>query len=173
MTTSPSDDRAYIGIDPGKKGAVVILTDGITAEYPTPLVCRKHHDPAGMAQLLRRENIGELWRCAALEKVHAMPGQGVTSMFSFGTSWGIWQGILAAMKIPYILVGPVSGKSMSAEDSVETRRPGRGRPLSRNFHNSISDRAAAVRRTRALQTRPVWLCTHDGISGTANNLFVA
>jgi len=106
MTTSPSDDRAYIGIDPGKKGAVVILTDGITAEYPTPLVCRKHHDPAGMAQLLRRENIGELWRCAALEKVHAMPGQGVTSMFSFGTSWGIWQGILAAMKIPYILVGP-------------------------------------------------------------------
>lgn len=47
---------------------------------------------------------------AFIEKVGAMPGQGVTSMFSFGYGFGVWMGILAALKIPHTLVTPQAWK---------------------------------------------------------------
>ena len=47
---------------------------------------------------------------AYLEKVHAMPGQGVTSMFNFGMGYGSIQGILAAAGIPVKLVTPQEWK---------------------------------------------------------------
>ncbi|MGL4500954.1 MAG: hypothetical protein ACRCU2_17935, partial [Planktothrix sp.] len=43
---------------------------------------------------------------AIIEEVHAMPGQGGVSGFNFGTAFGIWIGILAALEIPYELVSP-------------------------------------------------------------------
>ena len=45
-----------------------------------------------------------------IEKVHSMPGQGVASMFNFGKGYGIWIGILAALKISKTLVTPQEWK---------------------------------------------------------------
>lgn len=51
-------------------------------------------------------NMGNFTFRACLEKVHAMPGQGVTSMFTFGENFGFWKGFLAAHKVPYVLTTP-------------------------------------------------------------------
>jgi crossover junction endodeoxyribonuclease RuvC len=65
---------------------------------------------------------------AAVEKVGAMPGQGVTSMFHFGKSAGYIEGVLTALGIPYQLVPPVKWKrafSLVGKDkkaSIETCR---------------------------------------------------
>jgi crossover junction endodeoxyribonuclease RuvC len=50
-----------------------------------------------------------------LEKVSAMKGQGVTSMFSFGTNYGTWLGIIAAFHFPYTLVTPQAWKKAMME----------------------------------------------------------
>ncbi len=103
----------YIGIDPGINGAVGIIDD--TAEWvrervfdtPTTVILKtgkKDYCNLSMAMLLlpfKRH------KCLVfLESVHAMPGQGVTSMFNFGRGFGIWQGILAAHALPVELVSP-------------------------------------------------------------------
>lgn len=88
----------YIGIDPGKKGGYAVIDDRGARVYPwddTYFVS----DMNGV--MSRGESV-----VAAVEKVGAMPGQGVTSMFSFGQSYGFILGVLAAFAIPYQLVGP-------------------------------------------------------------------
>ena len=102
-----------IGIDPGKTGAVAIFDGGWTVvDCPTVTAkigksIKQIPDPGLMSEILRpyagRARV-------ALEKVHAMPGQGVSSMFSFGTNYGIWQGIVAAFEMPITLVTPQSWK---------------------------------------------------------------
>lgn len=84
----------YIGIDPGKKGALAIIReDGVTlVPFDTEAYNR---------ELLRVDSA-----LCALERVGAMPGQGVTSMFSFGENYGFIQGLLTANAIPYELVTP-------------------------------------------------------------------
>lgn len=87
----------FAGIDPGAKGAIAIISDMddtvITIDYDNPSI---------ISARLRaiKPNF------AYLEKVSAFPGQGVTSMFNFGTNYGIWQGILSCLSIPYKLITP-------------------------------------------------------------------
>jgi len=100
----------YIGIDPGKTGAVALLTDDPDRldvwQYPGDIksACTLLQD--GIIGL--SPNLEEADRnvFACLEKVHAMPMQGVSSSFNFGVSYGMWQGVLAVMGIPYIFVTP-------------------------------------------------------------------
>ena len=47
-----------------------------------------------------------------IEQVSAMPGQGVTSMFNFGQSFGILKGICSAMQLPMYFVRPANGKNI-------------------------------------------------------------
>lgn len=88
----------YIGVDPGKTGAIAILDD--TGNYLNVL-------DFGMPGL-----IGELTRISShinfayLEQVHSMPGQGVVSTFNFGENFGWWQGLFCGLGIPYTTVGP-------------------------------------------------------------------
>lgn len=89
----------YIGIDPGKKGALAILGDEIEV-YP--------YDKGIYLERLSQLRGEEAICC--LEKVGAMPHQGVTSMFTFGTGFGWLQGVLDAYKIPYELVTPQKWK---------------------------------------------------------------
>lgn len=102
-----------VGIDPGLSGAVAVINTGMgTVEIhdtPTEQIVKakgKKTDylPANMAALFRvySHTIDH----AFVEKVSAMPGQGVTSMFGFGKGFGIWQGVLAGLGIPYTLVIP-------------------------------------------------------------------
>ena len=93
--------KAYVGIDPGKGGASALITsegEVVTVDYPG--------DVTLAADLLRGWKIEFDIRLAALESAHSMPGQGVKSVFSFGRNFGAWEGILAALGIPYALVSP-------------------------------------------------------------------
>ena len=86
----------YIGVDPGKKGGYTILTHKGVLAFPW--------DDNEFVDDLR--SISGNPCIAAVEKVGAMHGQGVTSMFSFGRSAGYIEGVLAALGIPYQLVPP-------------------------------------------------------------------
>jgi crossover junction endodeoxyribonuclease RuvC len=99
----------YIGIDPGATGAVGFVTPygKFHAVFPSPRIGKEPDIPA-MARLIRENSGREAF--AVLEKVHAMPGQGVVSMFTFGRNYGLWQGILVALEIPYLLVTPQGWK---------------------------------------------------------------
>ena len=91
----------YIGVDPGKKGGVAVI-DGDGAEVYA------WDDQTFVNVMAATMNKGKC--VAAVEKVGAMPGQGVTSMFSFGQSFGFILGVLTAFGIGYQLVPPTLWK---------------------------------------------------------------
>jgi crossover junction endodeoxyribonuclease RuvC len=120
----------YIGIDPGKTGAVAILSNVNTVEfYDCPLIKIGKNKTAldfhEMATILDRARYGTD-ALAIIEKVSAMPGQGVTSMFSFGTNFGAWQGILAALQIPYELTTPQAWKKAMMAGQPKDKDASRG-----------------------------------------------
>jgi len=96
------------GIDPGINGGITFINDAtintiISLPLPTINTGGKERvDPKALSEILR-ENKPDV---VCVEKVGAMPGQGVTSMFSFGYGAGIIEGILAALSIPYSFVIP-------------------------------------------------------------------
>lgn len=93
--------KTYIGIDPGKSGALALLTeDGQCTVVP-------FHERA-YTEILKAAS-GPSSVCC-LEKVGAMPGQGVVSMFNFGHNLGYIEGLLQAFDIPYQLVPPQTWK---------------------------------------------------------------
>jgi len=92
---------AFLGIDPGKSGAVALLgPDNLALVEPWP------GDPVAAADLLRSWHAQNQITMAALERVSSRPGQGVASVFSFGSNYGQWQGILAALAIPFTMPTP-------------------------------------------------------------------
>lgn len=93
----------YIGIDPGKRGGYCYIMDGqVTARpWDDNYFAQDMHLLAAMDDRL----------VACVEKVGAMPHQGVTSMFSFGQSFGFILGVLTAFGIPYQLVPPRKWKA--------------------------------------------------------------
>jgi crossover junction endodeoxyribonuclease RuvC len=103
-----------IGIDPGISGAIALLKDDLELvqihDMPIMMIRKgKNQVNAAALSVIIRE--AQLPATAYIEEVHAMPGQGVSSMFSFGTSYGIVQGVLAALNIPVVLVSPQTWKS--------------------------------------------------------------
>lgn len=92
----------YIGIDPGKDGAMAVITPDTTMTFS--------FDAQGYRNVLDGlRGVAGNCRCC-LERVGAMPGQGVTSMFKFGENFGFIQGLLTAYSIPYELVTPKKWK---------------------------------------------------------------
>lgn len=111
----------YIGIDPGVSGAVAVLDGKIVFLYDMPTYkissgksTKSHVYGHDLADILRPYSGQDA--AAVVEDVHAMPGQGVTSMFSFGLSTGIVHGILAALRIPYSRISPVRWKKVMMPD---------------------------------------------------------
>lgn len=93
--------KTYIGIDPGKSGALALLTeDGHCTVVP--------FQESAYTAILKAAS-GPSSVCC-LEKVGAMPGQGVVSMFNFGHNLGYIEGLLQAFDIPYQLVPPQTWK---------------------------------------------------------------
>lgn len=90
----------YLGVDPGKTGAFVILDE----KRELKLMHAFPGTPHEVKELLRP--FRKLIKLAVLENVHAFKKQGVSSVFTFGTNFGMWQGLLAGMNIPYALVAP-------------------------------------------------------------------
>lgn len=110
-------DNYLIGIDPGISGAVVVLKDG---SMPVPVAWLRtptmqegkasRVDCAQLARFLRPYITGSV----AIERVGAMPKQGVVSMFTFGHAAGAAQGVVCTMGIPMTLVTPQRWKSRAA-----------------------------------------------------------
>lgn len=96
----------FIGIDPGQSGAIAVINE----KQDILEVVDWPGDEVKAADIVRRVSTSCLPLNtpirAALEKVAAMPKQGVSSTFKFATNYGIWKGILAALKIPFIEVRP-------------------------------------------------------------------
>ncbi len=92
--------KAYIGCDPGKSGGIAIVTPNGAHAYPMPETERDLWD----LLLELRNNDWETE--AVVEKVHAMPGQGVTSMFTFGQGYGALRMALIGAGIPFHDVTP-------------------------------------------------------------------
>jgi crossover junction endodeoxyribonuclease RuvC len=100
-----------LGIDPGLSGAIAIYNiyteELVVMDMPTVEMTRngKHKrevSPALVADVIAGKGAVR----AYMERVSAMPGQGVSSMFSFGRSAGVVEGVLAAYEIPVTLVTP-------------------------------------------------------------------
>lgn len=102
--TRGNSKKIYIGIDPGMSGAVAILSNDNLWQH---LYDFDNQESLHRLQQLSNFDIYDpITILAAIEKVHSMPKQGVSSSFKFGTNFGIWQGQLQALKIPYIFVTP-------------------------------------------------------------------
>jgi crossover junction endodeoxyribonuclease RuvC len=105
-----------IGIDPGVSGAICILTNGkITEIYEMPTMIdgkknKKQVNGAEVTNIINKELVNEKDINVVIEHVTAMPGQGVTSMFNFGQSFGVLKGICAALKLPVHFIRPVKWK---------------------------------------------------------------
>jgi len=97
----------YIGIDPGQSGGfctIKIKADGnlVTEAYKMP---DTEHD-ANIILQKACYGVPSTSTLAMLEKVGAMPGQGVSSMFKFGKNYGFLRGLLIANMIPFLDVPP-------------------------------------------------------------------
>lgn len=90
----------YIGIDPGKSGALAIINGNMMNLIPF-----SETDYINAIKVVPLE-----LAVACVEHVGAMPGQGVTSMFNFGQNFGYIKGLLEAFQIPYELVRPQKWK---------------------------------------------------------------
>lgn len=137
-----------IGIDPGCSGAVVVLKDGepwAWSPMPTMIVGKATRvNGASLAGLLNSLNvIGDAH--AFIEAVGAMPGQGVSSMFTFGHAAGVVDGVVQALGIPCTRVTPQAWKKRAGLIGT--------------------DKDAA--RTRAIQLWPRWAELHKKAKGQA------
>ena len=123
-----------IGIDPGISGSICFLKEGKISdviEMPTMTDGKKNKRQVNGSQIfneissriigIEKHNIR-----VVIEHVTAMPGQGVTSMFNFGQSFGILKGICSAMQLPMYFVRPAKWKKYfnlinSEKDASRTR----------------------------------------------------
>ena len=107
-----------IGIDPGISGSICFFEDGKiidVVEMPNMAEGKKNKRQVNGAQIYheihkRIKNLEKKDIKVVIEQVAAMPGQGVTSMFNFGQSFGVLKGICAAMQIPMYFVRPAKWK---------------------------------------------------------------
>lgn len=102
---------AFLGIDPGCSGALVLVTEhgGYIDHLAMPTIkvgTKSRVNGAAVAAWVRQYGITH----AYLEQVGAMPGQGTASMFTFGHAAGVAEGILQGINIPYTLVTPQAWK---------------------------------------------------------------
>ena len=107
-----------IGIDPGISGSICFFEDGkITdiVEMPNMAEGKKNKRQVNGAQIYneissRIKNFNKEDIKVVIEQVSAMPGQGVTSMFNFGQSFGILKGICSAMQLSTYFIRPAKWK---------------------------------------------------------------
>ena len=121
-----------IGIDPGLSGAIAILENKkVLKIFDIPVMSegKKNKRQLNSAQLVNivKENINNNEEIAVVvEQVNAMPGQGVTSMFNFGQTFGAIKGVCAALSLPIYFVRPSKWKKHfelinSSKDASRTK----------------------------------------------------
>ena len=121
-----------IGIDPGLSGAIAILEEKkVIGVFEMPVMAegKKNKRQLNSAQLVNiiQDNLNNKEEAIiVVEQVNAMPGQGVTSMFNFGQTFGAIKGVCAALKLPIFFVRPSKWKKHfelinASKDSSRTK----------------------------------------------------
>ena len=121
-----------VGIDPGLSGGIAILENNTVLKlFDMPVMAegKKNKRQLNSALLVNiiKENISKNEETAVVvEQVNAMPGQGVTSMFNFGQTFGAIKGVCAALNLPIFFVRPSKWKKHfelinSSKDSSRTK----------------------------------------------------
>lgn len=104
--------KIRVGIDPGKKGALVEITDSVvTKKVPTPLIDNEY-DITSMNELISAY-IGKSDVMVLLEDVHSLGGVSAAANASLMENKGVWIGLLIANKIPFTLVTPKEWQAFS------------------------------------------------------------
>jgi hypothetical protein len=93
--------RYYVGIDPGKTGAMAVID-----EFGNVYETTDYIDGPTCVALLEEWQMYYNIIHVGLELVHSMPKQGVSSSFKFGANYGRYQGILDGLHLPYTLITP-------------------------------------------------------------------
>ena len=105
-----------IGIDPGLSGAIAVLKDNkVLSINDMPVMAegkknKRQLNSAQLVALLKSKSSSDEEVAVVVEQVNAMPGQGVTSMFNFGQTFGAIKGICAALGFPIFFVRPSKWK---------------------------------------------------------------
>ena len=105
-----------VGIEPGINGAISIVENKKILEvYDTPTMIegkknKRQINAAQVTNIIKERVNKENKVVVVVEHVNAMPGQGVTSMFNFGQSFGVIKGICAALSLPIYFVRPTKWK---------------------------------------------------------------
>ena len=121
-----------IGIDPGLSGAIAVMEKNkILNIFDMPVMAegkknKRQLNSAQLVQLLKENILKNEEVSVVVEQVNAMPGQGVTSMFNFGQTFGAIKGICAALGLPIFFVRPSKWKKHfelinSSKDSSRTK----------------------------------------------------
>jgi len=121
-----------IGIDPGLSGAIAILKNNkVLNIFDIPVMSegkknKRQLNSALLVNLLKENITKEEEVAVVVEQVNAMPGQGVTSMFNFGQTFGALKGICAALELPIFFVRPSKWKKHfelinSSKDASRTK----------------------------------------------------
>ena len=120
-----------IGIDPGLSGAIAILENNkVLNIFDIPVMSegkknKRQLNSALLVSLLKENIINNEEVAVVVEQVNAMPGQGVTSMFNFGQTFGAIKGICAALNLPIFLCDHQMEKHFelinSSKDSSRTK----------------------------------------------------
>jgi crossover junction endodeoxyribonuclease RuvC len=150
----PKPLTTILGIDNGLDGGFVALEhDTLQAHImPTLGTGKRSYDLGQIARLLRPYSNGASF--AFLERAQAMPGQGVASMFSIGLGFGMWQGLLTGLQIPFEIVSPqkwqremfvgISGDGTKVRSALVAQRlrpefDWRASPRCRKPHDGLTD----------------------------------
>ncbi len=121
-----------IGIDPGLSGAIAILEEKKVLDiFDMPVMSegkknKRQLNSAQLVNIINQYNNSEEELAVVVEQVNAMPGQGVTSMFNFGQTFGAIKGVCAALSLPIFFVRPSKWKKHfelinSSKDSSRTK----------------------------------------------------
>ncbi len=121
-----------VGIDPGLSGAIAILENNkVLNIFDMPVMAegkknKRQLNSAQLVSIIKDGTKPESEIAVVVEQVNAMPGQGVTSMFNFGQTFGAIKGVCAALKLPIFFVRPSKWKKHfelinSSKDSSRTK----------------------------------------------------
>ena len=121
-----------VGIDPGLSGAIAILENNkVLNIFDMPVMAegkknKRQLNSAQLVRIIKDSTKPDDEIAVVVEQVNAMPGQGVTSMFNFGQTFGAIKGVCAALELPIFFVRPSKWKKHfelinSSKDSSRTK----------------------------------------------------
>ena len=121
-----------IGIDPGLSGAIAILENNkVLGIFDMPVMAegkknKRQLNSSQLANIIKENTKNVEETVVIVEQVNAMPGQGVTSMFNFGQTFGAIKGVCATLELPIFFVRPSKWKKHfelinSSKDASRTK----------------------------------------------------